>query len=70
LDYQNDYVRNSIKYDKNAKKVLIPGTNLNDLRNYFDDPTKLFFDMYLTKFLVTSAKSSILLYISSPHVLC
>jgi len=34
----------------------IIATSLSDLRNYFDSPTKLFSDLYLVKFLNTSAK--------------
>jgi len=30
--------------------------HLNSLRNYFDGPTKLFSDLYVVKFLDTSAK--------------
>jgi len=31
-------------------------STLERLQNYFDEPTKLFLDLYLIKFLDTSAK--------------
>jgi len=40
----------------NIAKSDILATNLSILHNYFDDPTKLFSDLYLAKFLDTSAK--------------
>jgi len=39
-----------------AKSFDIPATNLNDLHNYFDSPTKLFSDLSIPKYN-TSAKS-------------
>jgi len=40
-----------------AKNFNILATSLKILHNYFDDPTKLFLDLYLTEFLDVSAKS-------------
>ena len=41
----------------NIAKSDILATNLSILHNYFDDPTKLFSDLYLAKFLDTSENS-------------
>jgi len=40
-----------------AKNFIILAISLKILHDYFDDPTKLFLDMYVTKFLAASAKS-------------
>jgi len=42
--------------DKTAKSLNILAISLNILHNYFDSP-KIFSDLYLAKFLDTSAKS-------------
>jgi len=39
----------------NAAKSFNILASLNVLHNYFDSPTKLFSDLYLAKFSVTSA---------------
>jgi len=40
-----------------AKSFDVLVISLSVLRNYFDNPTKLFSDLYLAKFFNTSAKS-------------
>jgi len=47
--YQNNYGRNSSVMSRAAKSFNIIATNLRILYNYFDNPTKLFSDLYLTK---------------------
>jgi len=42
-----------------AKSFDILATNLSDLHNYFDSPTKLFLDLYLAKFLEQNQSSCI-----------
>jgi len=55
LDYQNNYVERLNINDINAVKSFnIPATSLSVLHNYFD--LKLCLDLYLAKFLETSAK--------------
>jgi len=48
-DYQNNYTERS---NMILQKVL---TFLFNVNNYLNDPTKLFLDLYLTKFLDTLA---------------
>jgi len=55
LDHQNNYVERLITISK-AKSFNILATSLNVLHNYFNGPNKLFSDLYLAKFLNTSAK--------------
>jgi len=43
-----------------AKSFNILVISLNVLHNYFNNPTNLFSDLYLVKFLDTSAKPSFL----------
>jgi len=38
------------------QKVLILAISLSNLHNYFDNPNKLFSNLYLAKFLDTSTK--------------
>jgi len=57
LNYQNNYVENSSVMSNAAKNFDILATSLNILYNYFDNPTKLFLNLNLVKFLNTSAKS-------------
>jgi len=52
---QNNYVGNSSMMNNTAKN-LTSSTSLSVLHNYFDDPAKLFSDLYLAKFLDISAK--------------
>jgi len=43
--------------NNSAKNFVILATSLNVLHNYFDGPNKIIFsDLYLAKFLDTSAK--------------
>jgi len=55
LDLQNKYVGCSSIMNNAAKSFDIL-LSVNVQHNYFDGPTKLFSDLYLAKFLVTSAK--------------
>jgi len=55
LDYQNNYVGN-LSNKQYCKKVLTFQANFSVLHKYFDNPIKLFTDLYLAKFLDTSAK--------------
>jgi len=48
-----------------AKNFYILATSLNVIHNYFDDPTKLFLDLYLVKSLNISAKLFFLRTITS-----
>jgi len=50
LDHQNNYVER-LNVD-NAKSFNIPATSSSFLHNYFNGSTKLFSDLYLTKFLL------------------
>jgi len=56
LNHQNNYVEHLNINDKAAKTVNILVQFENVLCNYFDDPNKLFSDLYLAKFLDISAK--------------
>jgi len=49
---------NFIEYQNNYTGKHSGNYSLNVEHNYFDDSTKLFSDLYLTKFLDTSIKSS------------
>jgi len=58
----NNYIEKSSIISNAAKHFDILTTNLSVLHNYFDSLTKLFSDLYLAKFLNTSAK---LLFLST-----
>jgi len=56
---ENNFIRpNNYIVQSMPQKVLLDILiiSLSVLRNYFDDPTKLFSDLYLTKFLNTLTK--------------
>jgi len=44
LDHQNDFV-GTLKTMSNAKNLDIPATSLSVLHNYFDNSTKLLFQL-------------------------
>jgi len=56
LIYQNIYVRNLSMMSNIVKYFDILLISLSVLGNYFDSTTKLFSDLYVAKFLDTSAK--------------
>jgi len=58
LDCRNNYVER-LSIDDAAKSFDVLAISLSLLRNYFDNPTKLFSDLYLAKFLDTLAKHSL-----------
>jgi len=52
LNYQDNYIGHSSMMSNATKSCL--ATSLSVLHNYFNSQTKLFLDLYLTKFLDTS----------------
>jgi len=57
LNQQNIYVKYLSIFHDTVKCFNILATSLNVLHNYFDGPTKLFSDLYLTKFFDILAQS-------------
>jgi len=57
LNCQNNYVARSSIISNAAKNFDVLATSLSVPHNYHDDPTGLFSDLYLAKFLDASAKS-------------
>ena len=62
LDYQNNYPENSSRMSNAASFNIRVAKSLSVLHNYFDNPTKLFLNLYLHRKKIIWLKWSFIIF--------